>query len=181
MASAIHHHELAIGMPMSLRSWTPLPHASPHYPSRLPQSTDFVASRVIHKTPTDCFTYAKVYVLMIFSQIIPTSPSPAVSQSLKKTRLLITSVCTGSAGEVKVRVLSASDFSLRNWWKSSVKVLLISVCVCVCVAPVTIFLVGLHWNRMFWNKTLLIAGNFWSWLLYLPFLAIDFVSIFLSS
>ena len=55
---------------------------SPHYPSRLSQGTDFVVPCVIHKTPTDCFTYGNVYVPVLLFQVIPPFPSPTVSTSL---------------------------------------------------------------------------------------------------
>ena len=49
-------------------SWTPLPPPSPPHPSGLSQSTGFELAIY--------FTYRNVLVSMLFSQIIPPSPSP---------------------------------------------------------------------------------------------------------
>ena len=83
MASAIHHHESAIGIHVTPPSGTCLPSPSPPYPSRLSQSTSF-AFPVSHikLAPAICFMYANVYVSMLLSQITPPSPFPTVSKSL---------------------------------------------------------------------------------------------------
>ena len=79
MVSVIYHHESATGIHVYPPSWAPLPPPSPPYPSRLSQSTSFGC-------PASCikldFTYGNVYVSMLFSQIIPPSPSPTESKSL---------------------------------------------------------------------------------------------------
>ena len=64
-------------------SWTPLPPPSPSYPSGSSQCTS-------PEHPVPCiepglaiyFTYDNIHVSMLFSQIIPPSPSPTESKSL---------------------------------------------------------------------------------------------------
>ena len=46
--SAIQRHELAIGVRMSLPSWTSLPPPTPAYPSRLLQSPSFYSTFLTH-------------------------------------------------------------------------------------------------------------------------------------
>ena len=75
-------HELATGIHVSSHPEHPS-HLPLHPPSRLSQSTSFGC-------PASCmelalviyFTYGKVHVSMLFSQIIPCSPSPTESKSL---------------------------------------------------------------------------------------------------
>ena len=82
MVFAIYQHGLAKGIHVS-----PYPeplHASllPH-PSGLSQSTGFGCPASYIKLPLAIyFMYANVYVSMLFSQIIPLSPSPTQSKSL---------------------------------------------------------------------------------------------------
>ena len=64
-------------------SQTPLPPRSPSHPSGLSQCTGF-------ECPVSCielglviyFTYSNIHVSMLFSQIIPPSPSPTESKNL---------------------------------------------------------------------------------------------------
>ena len=78
MVFAIHQHESAMGIPVSLH-----PEPSPPYPSGLSQSTSFGC-------PASCtelalviyFTYGNVLVSMPFSQIIPPLLFPTESKSL---------------------------------------------------------------------------------------------------
>ena len=76
MVFAIHQHELA-WVYMCHPILTPLPDPSPSYPSGLSQSTGFGCSALVIY-----FTYGNVYVSVLFSQIIPPSPSPTESKSL---------------------------------------------------------------------------------------------------
>ena len=83
MASAIHQHESVIGTHVTPPSWTPLPSPSPPCPSRLSQSTCFGFRESQIKLPLAIyFTYGNVYVSVLFSPIIPPSPSPTVCKSL---------------------------------------------------------------------------------------------------
>ena len=79
---AIHQHELTTGIHVS-------PHPEPHSylsPYLIPLGCLRHWLRVpciIHQSPTGYLVYiSKVYVSMLFSQIIPPSPSPTVSKSL---------------------------------------------------------------------------------------------------
>ena len=69
-------------------SWTPLPHPSPSHPSGLHQCTspEHPVS-CIEPGLAICFTYDNTHVSVLFSQIIPPSPSPTESK-----RLFFTSV-----------------------------------------------------------------------------------------
>ena len=72
MVFATHQHELAIGIHMSLPSWTPIPSSTPSHPSKLSESTDFEFPASYIRLPVAMyFTYGNVYVSMLFSQIIP--------------------------------------------------------------------------------------------------------------
>ena len=80
---AIYQYESATGVHVSPPSWTRFSPPSPLHPSRLSQSTDFGCSASYIKLALVIyFTYPKVYVSMLFLQIIPPSPSPTESISL---------------------------------------------------------------------------------------------------
>ena len=70
-------HESAIGMCMSLPSWTSLPPPTLSYASQLSQSTGLSSLCYIAAL---CFTYDRVYVSLPVSQFVPSSPSPPVSR-----------------------------------------------------------------------------------------------------
>ena len=79
---AIHQHESSVVYTCS-SYWIPLPPSSPYHPSGSSQCTS-------PKHPVSCiepglairFLYDIIYVSMLFSQIIPTSPSPTESKRL---------------------------------------------------------------------------------------------------
>ena len=80
---AIYQYESATGVHVSPPSWTRFSPPSLLHPSRLSQSTDFGCSASYIKLALVIyFTYPKVYVSMLFFQIIPPSPSPTESISL---------------------------------------------------------------------------------------------------
>ena len=71
MVSAIHQHELTIGIHMSPPSWTSLLLPSPFHPSRLSKNTSFGFPESYSKFPLAIyFTNDKVYVSMLFSQTL---------------------------------------------------------------------------------------------------------------
>ena len=80
MVFAIEQHESATGVHMSVPSWTPLP-LPPSHPSRWSQSTDFGFPASHRKLPlATYFTYGDVHVSVLFSHVVPHSPSPTVSK-----------------------------------------------------------------------------------------------------
>ena len=80
MVFTIHWHGSATGVHVA---WAPLPPPSPPHPSGLSQGTR-------SECPVSCiklalviyFTYGNIHVSVLFSQIIPPSPSPTESKSL---------------------------------------------------------------------------------------------------
>ena len=83
---AIHSHESAMGVQAFPILNSPHQPASPSHPTELPQCTS-------PEHPVPCiepglviyFTYDNIYVSMVFSQIIPPSPSPTEFKSLYLT------------------------------------------------------------------------------------------------
>ena len=62
-------------------SWNPLPPPSSPHPSGLSQSTGFgCPASCIKLALLIYFTYGNVHILMLFSQIVPPSPSPTESK-----------------------------------------------------------------------------------------------------
>ena len=97
IASAIHIHELVIGIYISPPSQTSLPPPSTSYPSRLSQSTGFGFPLSYSKFLLAIyFTYGNIYVSMLLSQIIP----PSLSLMCPK------SCCLMSESPLKVKVKS---------------------------------------------------------------------------
>ena len=85
MVFTIHQHEFATGIYVFPYSHPehPLPVPSPPYSSGLSQSTGFgCPASCIKLALAMYFTYGNVHVLILFSQIIPPSPSPTESKSL---------------------------------------------------------------------------------------------------
>ena len=75
-------------------SWTPLPPPSPSHPSGSSQCTSPehpVSS--IEPGLVICFTYDNIHVSMLFSQIIPPSPSPTESKRLFYTSVSLLLSC----------------------------------------------------------------------------------------
>jgi len=64
-------------------SWTSLPHLSPSHPSGSSQcSSPEHPVSCIKPGLAICFTYDNIHVSMLFSQIIPPSPSPRVQKTV---------------------------------------------------------------------------------------------------
>ena len=83
MVFAVHQHESATGIHVLPPSWTLLPPASSPCPSGLSQSNDFgCPASFIELALVIYFTYGNAHVSVLFSQIIPPSPSPTESKSL---------------------------------------------------------------------------------------------------
>ena len=82
MIFVIHKDELAT-VNMCPPILNPLPTPFPPYPSGLSQSTDLgCPASCIKLALVIYFTYGNVYVSVLFSQIIPPSPSPTQTKSL---------------------------------------------------------------------------------------------------
>ena len=79
---AIHSHELAMSVHVFCML-NPLPLPSPSHPSGSSQCTspEHPVS-CIEPGPAICFTYDNIHVSMLFSQILPPSPSPRVQKSV---------------------------------------------------------------------------------------------------
>ena len=83
MVFARHQHESVTGIHVSPHAELPHPLPCPPYLSRLSQCSGFGSpASFIELTLFICFTNSNVYVSMLFSQIIPPSPSPTESRSL---------------------------------------------------------------------------------------------------
>ena len=83
MASDTHQQESVTGICVTPPSFEPPSNSLPPPPSRLSPSTGFQFPTLhIKLALTISFTYGNLYVSMLFSQIIPPSPSPTVSKSL---------------------------------------------------------------------------------------------------
>ena len=106
MVFAIHQHGSATGTHMSPASWRPLSHHS-----RLSQSPSFGFPASYSKLPLAvCFTYGNVYVSMVFSQIIPPSPSSTVS---KVCSLCLCLLCCPARRITNTTFL---DFIYMHWY-----------------------------------------------------------------
>ena len=78
---AIHQHESAMGVHVSHHP-EPRSHLPPH-PSELSQSTCFgCPASCIKLALVIYFTYSNIHVSMLFSHIVPPSPSPTVQKSV---------------------------------------------------------------------------------------------------
>ena len=79
---AIHRHESATGVPV-FPILKPLPPPSPSHPTGLSQGAGFEHPvSCIALGLVICFTYGNIHVSVLFSQIIPPSPSPTEPRSL---------------------------------------------------------------------------------------------------
>ena len=81
MASAIHQHESVIGVYVTPPSFEPPSNSLPTSSFQVITGFRFPTLH-IKLTLTISFTYVNLYVSMLFSQIIPPSPSPTMSKSL---------------------------------------------------------------------------------------------------
>ena len=98
MVSAIHQHESATSIHMSPPSWTSLPLPTPSQPSRLSQSPGLSSLR--HTADfhgLSNFTFDKVYVSILLSQLLPPSPSPCVRKSVRYVCVSLAALQIGSS------------------------------------------------------------------------------------
>ena len=75
-------------------SWTTLPPPSPPHPSGFSQSTSFECPASCIKLALVIVLHSNVHVSMLFSHIIPPSPSPKESESLFFTSVSLLLPCT---------------------------------------------------------------------------------------
>ena len=80
-AFAIHRHESATGIRVSLPAWTPLLPPSPPHPSGLSPSASFgCPASCVKLALVIYFTCGDVHASRLLSQIVPPSPSPTESK-----------------------------------------------------------------------------------------------------
>ena len=83
MVFAIHQHESAMGAHGSPHPGPPYHLPPPPHPSELSQSTSFECPASCTKLASVIyFKYGNIHVSVLFSQIVPPSPSPTDSKSL---------------------------------------------------------------------------------------------------
>ena len=134
LVSAIHQHESATGIHMSPPSWTSFPPPSPCHSARLSQITDigFFASYSKFLLAL-CFTYSKVYISMLLSQIIHLLPplcTMYVCISFAKSLQSCPTLCDPTVGSppgspvpgiLQARTLEWVAISFSSAWKWKVK------------------------------------------------------------
>ena len=81
LVTAIHQHEPATGIHMSLPSWTPFPSPTPSYSSKLSQSTGLSSPCHTAESPWLSVLHMVTYVSILY-QFAPPSPSHTVSASV---------------------------------------------------------------------------------------------------
>ena len=82
MISAIHEHESAIGIHVFPWLLNCPPTSLPSPPFWVITEHQLWVSCIIQQTPTHHCTYGDVHILILLSEAIPPSPSPAVTISL---------------------------------------------------------------------------------------------------
>ena len=115
LVSVIHQHESPTGIHFPPSSWIPIPSPSPPHPSGLSQSTGLNSICHTKRFPLAVyFTYGSAYVSMLFCQLVPPSPSPAVSTSLFSMSVFPLLFCK----QVHHSIFLDSMFLFSHWVKS---------------------------------------------------------------
>ena len=153
----MHSHESAMGVHVS-PIWNPLLPPFPSHPSGLSQCTGL-------ERPVSCiepglviyFTYGNIHVSMLFSQIIPPSPSPTESKSLFFT----------SVSLLLSRIYGHHYGDMTLYWKLSLPVLLHPWCVVTMVSSPSFMLWGLEVGCISFSLLIATSGSSFSFPKYI--------------